>query len=455
MEAPVNYFTDRTSERKELCKFLQGKIYTKTMMDINGMFGMGKTQLLRWAYSGAKKTHRTVAYYDFSRKADIQYVDVLKSISEQSNKASIVLNLANSFTDYNNNIDDLCNAFNKELAEEIRSNRVLFFFDSTEKATPKTLELLETKIFTKHINHGNLLITCSGEKPIHWKTADIRKRRTSLTLHSFTPEEINEMIASLANVYSINEIDDDSIELIQYLSDGNPGIIYDSLYFLSDEFSQKEIHAEPKKCNDLVAYLHQKIVHEKILQQIENVQIERVDNIKLISNIAMLRKVDLQSFRKLVAINFPESFAKQNAFYYDSLLKKIYKQSSLFQPDYSSGYALNTCVRRISKLSKWLAQPKKFEWLQNEISNYYKFMISKTAGIDQKSAIIEYLFTKYSTFPACIGLPERTCTLSANEITELIDSNNVIQEDSYVRDAHLIDIQNAIEADEELKDLLT
>ena len=455
MEAPVSFFTNRNPEKEALCKFLQGNLYTKAIMDINGMSGMGKTQLLLWAYNQVKKTQITVAYYDFNNKADIQYVDVLKSISEQSNKDSIVPNMANSFTENEKNIDDLCNAFNKELSEEISSKRVVFFFDTTENATPETLEILDTKIFPEHVNHGNLLITCSGEKPLNWRTADIRKRRTTLSLNLFSKEESKEMIETLTTEYKINKIDNEIIELIQYLSDGNPGIIYESLNFLSQNFSLQYIDADIKKCNNLVKKLHSKIVDEKILPKLKNINIENVDNNKLISQIAMLRKVDLQSFRKLVALNFPESFSKQNAFYYDTLLKSIHKQSSMFQSkDFSSGYVINRCVRKISQLSKWLDQPKPFKCFQDEVSNYYKFLISKTNGIDQKSAIIEYLYTKYSKFPALIKKTERNCNEFANELNELIKSN-LLQADSYERDAHLIDIRNAIEADDELNELLT
>ncbi|MBF0453000.1 MAG: hypothetical protein HQK75_20025 [Candidatus Magnetomorum sp.] len=463
MKPTVKYFTDRNHEKKDLCNFLQGKLLTKTIMDINGMSGMGKTQLLTWAYHEAMRSQKSVAYYDFKNSTNTyQYVDVLRSIATSNidrfanTDYSEMKNLANSIsqkiTISDDDINDLSKAYNKALSNDLSSKRVLLFFDTTEEALPKTLEILDSQVLSQHVNHGNFLVTFSGEKPLQWKTADIRKRRATLPLNEFKQDEMVDMIDRLATEKSIQTIDDEVLELIQYLSAGNPGIIYDSLHYLSDKFTRNSI--DKKDCHGLVKHLYSTIVCEKILSQIGDLKIEDVDNLKLISQIAMLRTVNLHSFRILVTKNFPDSFSQQSAFYYDDVLKKIHKKSSLFySTDFRSGYVLSKCIRRIFQLNTLLTNSNNFNSFKQSILDYYKTMISKTTGIDQVNAIVEYFFTKYFTPPQCFEMPEQNYRCFEDELNTIIGSNH-LKDERYEKEAHLICIKDAIENDEELKHLL-
>ncbi|ETR64966.1 MAG: hypothetical protein OMM_15038 [Candidatus Magnetoglobus multicellularis str. Araruama] len=104
-----------------------------------------------------------------------------------------------------------------------------------------------------------------------------------------------------------------------------------------------------------------------------------------------------------------------------------------------------------------LNNQSEFYLMKERIQDYYYQRISFLFGLDQISAICEYLFIKYAMIPKSLPFPISRPTDVTSELNLLIeqtqpDISNVDDVDfNFRQDSHEIAIKQAIEADEELQ----
>jgi len=469
MTKTVAYFTDRNIEKEQLKNFFQqNNPISKKVLEINGMYGIGKSQMLKWAFSKYYPSDITCAFYNFkfSSPEQTQFLDMLRWVAMSNNKQcpepyySDFINLAdNAQNDAHideSNIRTIAESFNNCLSNNLGTRPVFLFYDTTESAHPKTIQILNDYILSKHIERTSIKFAFSGEKPLKWNSEDIRKRRRSLFLETFDAHEMRELIEKILDQEIKIEIPEACIEFCQYLSGGNPGILKSCFDFLAEQFSDSQLQWHEDTCRALVSHVFQIFIADKIIAKLRFD--ENFDTYKLITHIAMLRKIDLFPFKSIIANYFQKPFSEKSARYYDYLLNQIFTQSNLFKKiEFTPGYRLNKCLRRINQMNVLLNNQSKFYLMKERIQDYYYQRISFLFGLDQISAICEYLFIKYALIPKSLPIPISRPTDVTSELNLLIeqtqpDISNVDDVDfNFRQDSHEIAIKQAIEADEELQ----
>jgi hypothetical protein len=462
MTKTVTYFTDRITEKDKLRKFFQkNDPTTKKVLEINGMHGIGKSQMLKWAYNQYQPSDIICAFYDFksSTPEKTQFLDMLRCIAitnqeqcsgyDYSNFLTLSENAQKDNYINENDIQEIVTIFNTSLSTHLGNRPMFVFYDTTEEAHPKTINILNDQILSHHIDKSNIKFAFSGEKPLYWSSVDIRKRRRSLFLDTFDSDEMLELIEKVLDKEIFIQLPPSCIEFCLYISAGNPGILKTSLDFLANYFSDSPVKWDRDTCQALINHVFQIFIKEKIISRLHFD--DELDKHKLVKHIAMLRKIDLFPFKSIIANHFQTPFSEKSARYYDYLLNQIFSQSHLFKKiEYSSGYRINTCFRRMNLMQTFFNDSDEFHLIKQRIQDYYHNRISIVSGSDLVSAICEYLFFKYALIPSSLPISLPTPRDATSELQLLIHQTRP-DESAFIQDSYEISIEQTIEADEDLK----
>jgi len=453
----MTQIVDRTDEKEKLKTFFQQRKSKRKIIEITGMYGIGKSEMLKWTYNKYQNSDVVCAFYNFesSIPEQVQFLHMLRDIAKKTNEQQSSHHLSTFLTLYDHadkdphitdmDIKTLSAAFNQGLSKDLQCRSMFMFFDTTEEAHPKTIDILNNDILPRHIEHSNIKFAFSGEKPVVWLSEDIRKSRMNLFLNTFNNHDMNELIEQIVAENAQLQVSQNCIAFCRYIAGGNPGILKESFDYLSRNMSAQW---DKSVCKELVSHLFQIFMQDNIISKFR-IDDESIPLEELITQIAMLRKIDLHPFKMIIADNFQKPFSEKSAMYYDYLLNRIFSHTYLFKKiEHSPGYRLNKCFYRINQRNLFFNNRQKFDLIQQRIQNYYYERIPKFSGTDQINAICEYFFTTHF-------MPHKSPASLSIKTDLLADLNAIIEKtcpkgSDFDRESHELRINKAIQDDEDV-----
>ncbi len=393
-------YANRSTEQQLFTEALQQGTY----LDINGIYGQGKTTFLRWIHEN--QTNYCCIYIDLS-DPDTEIHHVIANYPYDQ-----TLFPDDPFREFKLNNQD----FNKGLNEILTFQKIVLCIDNTDAITAKDWQHFEENIAKHYSDNPNLILITASQIPTPFNNK-IKQRLKLIVLSNFTKTQIVETF----------EVQEDIADELLKATNGHP-------------FSINFLLQEP---NSNINQLIKLLIEENILNQLE-LEVNPHEAKLFLQTIAPLRYILPRTQHHLLVHFLPEYEVQQP--FLAVRLSSEFQKINLLTWESGIGYKLNSTIRNLLLTEISQTNKQKFLVIQNSLVELYDNMTHESQGESKIARFIEKLY-HYAMFLTAKE-SEEINQLLGKEIQIFLNQN--FEPDSEL----LIQLEQALTNDTELTELI-
>jgi serine/threonine protein kinase len=388
-------YVNRSTEQQLFTEALQQGTY----LDINGIYGQGKTTFLKWIHEN--QTNYCCIYIDLS-VPDTEIHHVIANYPYDQ-----TLFPDDPFSDKD---------FNKGLNYILTLQKIVLCIDNTDAIAAKDWHNFEENIAKHYFDNPNLILITASQIPTQFNN-QLKQRLKLIVLSNFTKTQIIESF----------EVKEDIADELLKATNGHPF----SINFLLQEPSSN------------ISQLIKVLIEDNILNQLE-LEVNPSEAKLFLQTIAPLRYI-LPRTQHHLLIHFLSQYQTQQPFLAVRLSGEFQK-INLLTWESGIGYKLNSTIRNLLLTEIFQTNKQKFLVIQNSLVELYDNMTHESQGESKITRFTEKLY-HYAVFLTAKE-SEEINQLLGKEIQSFLNQN--FESDSSL----LIQLKQALINDTDLTELI-
>ncbi|MDM8548775.1 hypothetical protein QUF72_01805 [Desulfobacterales bacterium HSG2] len=414
-------FINRDVEKELAHDLLTGKESEQRVLEFTGIAGQGKTELLKWVYTEAKKKGIFSAYIDFEL-SEYHRPEIYPILEAIAHHLSLNSHVKNYFAPFNLVLPDYINAFKKyyldlwkepkgadrtpvnELEEKLiagfnagvkqllASGKLALCLDSTDKAYFIATQQFEEQVLQHFTDDPNFILVVAGQQRVKWSLR-LQKRVNLHQLERFGYEDTRLLVDRLSEKKKFDIEDRDELyKKIWELTLGHPFGSYKFLDIISEGFRnslKKEIVRTlyPRCIDSLI----ENVVKGRILANLDLGPVYPPAE-KILFYIAPLRRIEFGTLWFMLS-TFLEKFKGKSFLFFEELLGEFQNQTYVFSPwRLGEGFEMDEVTRSILLSDLRINHPEHFLEIQEILACQYDIWVSQTRDASQVKNIVEKLY---------------------------------------------------------------
>ncbi len=393
-------YANRSTEQQLFTEALQQGTY----LDINGIYGQGKTTFLKWIHEN--QTNYCCIYIDLS-DPDTEIHHIIANYPYDQ-----TLFPDEPFSEFKLNNQD----FNKGLNYILTLQKIVFCIDNTDAIAAKDWQKFEENIAKHYSDNPNLILITASQIPTPFNNKS-KQRLKLITLSNFTKTQILESF----------EVQEDIANELLKATNGHPF----SINFLLQQPSSN------------ISQLIKVLLEDNILNQLA-LEVNPHEAKLFLQTIAPLRYI-LPRTQHHLLIHFLSQYEAQQPFL-AARLSSEFQKINLLTWESGIGYKLNSTIRNLLLTEIFQTNKQKFLVIHNSLVELYDNMTHESQGESKITRFSEKLY-HYAVFLTAKESEEINQLLS-KEIQSFLNQN--FESDSSL----LIQLKQTLTNDTELAELI-
>jgi hypothetical protein len=426
-------FVNRHEEIKQFHQALAEGHY----LEVKGIAGQGKTELLNWICDYNDKKDYLAIYLTLSeskyRRPEV--FPILRTIADALSRQG---NIEPPFSSFYQALDlyeqalrqhrrhpmddvsanrqaldnaekSMIKAFNEDLSRILKTGkRIVLCVDNTEMIRGQEAEeagagvslawnTFETEILKPHLQQKNFMLVTAGQKRVTWNTFAIRKRIKPLELSFFTADDVLKQVTSLTDVeeMKIAESFAPALHRLNRLTRGHPFSNYKivDLWTGDDGKFQKPLKPETieKKFDAGIRKLMDEIVLDRFLKDIK-LDREYPAAIEVLKTLSPLRYFQLDKLHYMLSAFLGNDFAGKPISFFERVLSIFLKSGNLLTWKSGIGYEMNPVMRSILLEHTRVNSRDLFISMHDELAKRHGFWLEQAQGVEKIKCFVEKLY---------------------------------------------------------------
>jgi serine/threonine protein kinase len=339
-------YANRSAEQQLFTEALQQGTY----LDINGIYGQGKTRFLKWIHDN--QTNYYSIYIDLS----IPDTEIHHVIANYSYDQTLFPD--EPFSEFKLNNQD----FNKGLNYILTLQKIVLCIDNTDAITAKYWQKFEENIAKHYSDNPNLILITASQIPTSFNNKS-KQRLKLITLSNFTKTQIIESF----------EVQEDIADELLKATNGHPF----SINFLLQQPSSN------------ISELIKVLLEDNILNQLA-LEINPHEAKLFLQTIAPLRYI-LPRTQHHLLIHFLSQYEAQQPFL-AARLSSEFQKINLLTWESGIGYKLNSTIRHLLLTEIFQTNKQKFLVIHNSLVELYDNMTHESQGESKITRFTEKLY---------------------------------------------------------------
>jgi hypothetical protein len=479
----ADLFVNRVHEQQRVLDMIRSPTSSPRFLEFQGIAGQGKSELLKWIYHQAELEGYCAAYLDFESSQYYrttldplletiaghlqahftvspftQFWDELpayRELLQASYLARLELSEDVNPEDLETLEQSLIQAFHDGIRKILETHNVVLCLDSTERAYPRILNILEEQIMGEYLEHPGFMLITAGQHPVVWSTVRIKDRIQRCELSRLNNDAIQHQLQCLAGKLSFTYEEGAAVaDKILQVTLGHPYSAYKMITLLTAD------HPDPltttrvdEKMEYTLTLLVEHVIEERILTHCD-LDGEYPPVKDMLWYLAPLRHIEMSTFRYVLSTFLKNWFGDKNFIVFEQLAGDFQQTAIFTEWRLGNGFNMDPLVRHLLLSNMQINDMEQYLDMQEQLSHHYDALVAQTQDATQIKNMVERLY-HYAVF--LWGTQPNSVNGTFQEaVQEYLDTYFSIQEE---RSAEVLRDQagrlyRALKNDEELGNLV-
>ncbi len=398
-----------------------GRVLSKSVLEFNGIGGIGKTTLLNkfWRETKTKKNLHG-AFIDFKRFFEGQQVnlnalivDIVRQIGIKNEASALLEALASDTAAQKDLTSNLIEYFQAILHASPQEASLALIFDSVDEADLDTKTWL-IRLVDSTVDAGKILFAVASKMSMGFvKLPNLERKVYSFRLKEFDQEFTLRQIQTFSHFEKTENLDKWA-HAVYRLTQGHP--LANEIVVAEAHKRQYHPHTIASNQYELIKILDEQVVNQKVFQGYDEKAIGMFR--QMLTHLSIPRMFNLVSMGKLIG-EFAKEYALKSSWHYSNYVSDLQNENSFIR--YSrekSGYVVDPILRSVFSLTLKNENPDKFSGMHKFLADLYAAWIEDAQGTDKTKFFIEKIYHQLS-----LGAPANTMIPQFKDFADLLEKS--------------------------------